>query len=304
MTTIAHAYPNCKSDRPDLAGILRVVPLDALIVSKDLQARVVSGEGTAADGSHVDDLAAALLDGVRLPPPRVYEIGGELLVTDGHHTCEAHRKAGRTEVEVLVFRGSLGDAGWDAAGANTGHGLTRTGADKRRATEMALSLRPDLSDREVARHVRVSHTFVAQVRRSNKSTGNGCHSPASAPESEDEGEEGPTTPDPTPHGETRPTTSGPDPHHQTNYYSAARVGAALDRIVASLAAVRGDVEFVMKTGRGRLLTEAAAKLGVPFVEERREVRGTRDQETVLVWRALVGVSEAAAAARSQIGGVQ
>lgn len=305
MNNIAHPDSKIKLDRPDQSGILRVVQLDSLIISKDLQARDVSGEGTAADGSHVADLAAAMTDGVRLPPPRVYEVGNELLVTDGHHTCEAHRKAGRTEIEVLVLRGSLDDAAWDAAGANTGHGLTRTGADKRRATKMALDLRPDLSDREIARHVRVSHTFVSQVRRSNNSTGNGCQSHDSDNDAGGGAAPAPTAPETESCGETPPATSGPDPNLPSNYYSDARVGAALARVRLSLAAVREDIEFVMKSGRGRLLlTEAAGKFGVPFAGERRDVRGTRDQETVLVWSALTAVSEVVAAVRSQIGGEQ
>jgi hypothetical protein len=51
------------------------------------------------------------------------------------------------------------------------HGLRRTNEDKRKAVLGTLALRPDWSDRAVAKHVGVGYTLVATVRASLPAAG-------------------------------------------------------------------------------------------------------------------------------------
>jgi hypothetical protein len=59
----------------------------------------------------------------------------------------------------------MADAEWYALSTNQKHGLRRTREDKRKAVSRALEIDPDRSDREIARHLGVSHPFVARLRR-------------------------------------------------------------------------------------------------------------------------------------------
>jgi hypothetical protein len=65
----------------------------------------------------------------------------------------------------VVGKGSMADAKYCSLGSNQTHGLRRTRRDKRRAVRLALDLDDDLSNREIAKHIGVSHTFVANCRR-------------------------------------------------------------------------------------------------------------------------------------------
>ena len=125
----------------------------------------------------------ALESGATLPPIKVVQIDGTMFVADGFHRLEAYRRRNVTEIQAMVGEGSHADAIKAAAGANATHGLPRTRADKRRAVEMLLAL-PEaagtegIGDREVARIVGVSHTFVAQLKR--KMQGGTAKKPATA----------------------------------------------------------------------------------------------------------------------------
>jgi hypothetical protein len=102
-----------------------------------------------------------------LPPIRVMRVGkSRLVLVDGFHRFYAHKRAGRDSIAVEVIgQGSIEDAQYAAAKSNTQHGLRRSNGDKRLAVAAVLNLRPEMSDREIAAHVLVSHTMVAKVRR-------------------------------------------------------------------------------------------------------------------------------------------
>jgi hypothetical protein len=56
---------------------------------------------------------------------------------------------------------------WDAAGANAAFravGMRQSDGDKRRAIELALKARPKASNRQIAKQVGASHTYVGQIR--------------------------------------------------------------------------------------------------------------------------------------------
>jgi hypothetical protein len=130
---------------------------------------IITDAGTQArvglDGDAVADYGERLKAGVDLPPVKAVTDGASYWLWDGHHTCAAARKAGRQTVLCEVTEGTLEDARWLACSANQAHGLKRTNADKRRAVELALGMRPELSNRAIADHCGVSDPFVAEVRR-------------------------------------------------------------------------------------------------------------------------------------------
>ncbi|MGC4050997.1 MAG: hypothetical protein QM757_16655 [Paludibaculum sp.] len=67
-------------------------------------------------------------------------------------------------INCVVEPGTQQDAQWRSYSANGRHGLRRTNADKRRAVEAALRMKPELSDRAISDHVGVDHKTVGSVR--------------------------------------------------------------------------------------------------------------------------------------------
>lgn len=109
------------------------------------------------------------------PFPPVKMVHGFLC--DGWHRVEAARREGRKEVPAIVIRcNDIGDAFNEAlrqaAGANADHGLPRTNADKRRAVTALLATLPALTDRELGRLAKVSHTYVGMLREKPETTQN------------------------------------------------------------------------------------------------------------------------------------
>lgn len=102
------------------------------------------------------------------PPITVFFDGAAYWLADGYHRVAAARRMTYAHpVPADVREGSRRDAILYAAGANADHGLKRTAADKRSAVLILLRDAEwgKWSDRELARACRVSHTFVANVRR-------------------------------------------------------------------------------------------------------------------------------------------
>jgi len=118
------------------------------------------------DTDAVDEYAASLAADVELPPPDCVFDGSDYWLWDGFHRLHAHRKAGHAMLHVRVTGGTVDDARWLCLAANQTHGLRRTNADKRRAVELALKRKPELSDRAIADHCGVSAPTVASVRES------------------------------------------------------------------------------------------------------------------------------------------
>lgn len=145
---------------------IELVELDSIRIDGDTQPREAICEETVAE--YAETLAA----GGDLPPLDVVRDGVNLWLWDGFHRWHAHRRIGNDRVPVVARSGTLDDARWWCLSANAVHGLRRTNADKRRAVELALAMRPDLSDRAIAEHCGVSHTFVQNMR--DQLSGNGC----------------------------------------------------------------------------------------------------------------------------------
>lgn len=136
-----------------------------LRVDGGTQARAGIDAGTVSDYAEAFEELAGF-DAEDLPPlDAVLDAGGNYWLWDGFHRLDAYKRLGVACAPVNVTEGTLDDARWLACGANARHGLPRSNKDKRKAVEMALRMRPDLSSRAVAEHCRVSHDFVNNLRK-------------------------------------------------------------------------------------------------------------------------------------------
>ena len=134
------------------------------------------------DQAAIAEYAEVIRDGGTLPAVEVVHDGTDYWLWDGYHRLAAAEQEGETEYDCFVTPGTRRDAVLKSAGANAEHGLRRTDADKRRAVEILLS-DPEWSqwsDREIARQCKVSHPFVAKIRK--EMTGNGFQSGKKNPE--------------------------------------------------------------------------------------------------------------------------
>jgi hypothetical protein len=123
-----------------------------------------------ADTDTVEDYTEAMRAGAVFPSVVVFkDEAGACWLADGFHRVEAADRCGHKEILVTVLRGSLRDAILYAVGpANADHGLRRTNEDKRRCVTRLL--KDDewskWSDRQIAKHCRVSDRFVNGLRGS------------------------------------------------------------------------------------------------------------------------------------------
>lgn len=118
------------------------------------------------DQDHIDHLAEQIKNGETLPPITVVSDGLDYYLADGFHRVLAHIKLGKASINCEVIKGTLRDA-IDLSGmANTTHGLNRSPATKRKQVLIYLEdfEWAEMSDREIAKKVRVSHTFVSNLR--------------------------------------------------------------------------------------------------------------------------------------------
>jgi ParB-like nuclease domain len=144
---------------------LQRIPLAAITVDPEIQQRAA---GTSQD--IVADYAEAMRDGVAFPPVDVFGTGdGILYLANGFHRRDAQQSAcpDVKDIECRVHPGNRDDALLFACGANAQHGLRRSRSDKVKAVTTLLRSERwrGWSDREIARQRRVSHRFVATVRR-------------------------------------------------------------------------------------------------------------------------------------------
>jgi hypothetical protein len=144
-------------------GFLRL-PLSAIKVDPAIQQRA---NGTNEEV--IEEYAQAMRDGAKFPPLVVFgDDGANYHLADGFHRVAAYRLAhpDARDIDCEVHSGGRDDALFFASGANASHGLPRSKADKRKSVLLLLGSEQwsRLSDREIARHCKVSHPFVARVR--------------------------------------------------------------------------------------------------------------------------------------------
>lgn len=115
----------------------------------------------------IDDYAEEMRQGTVFPDVTVFFDGSDYWLADGFHRVHAARHAGQGAINADIRQGTRRDAVLYSVGVNSGHGLRRNNADKRRAVETMLR---DLewnawSDHKIAQHVRVSQPYVSKIRR-------------------------------------------------------------------------------------------------------------------------------------------
>lgn len=142
-----------------MSALPKMIPVSSIRLDTGIQSRERINE------DYVQELANLLTEGKALPPVEVFEDGTYIWMADGFHRALAHARIGLVEIEANVNKGTQKDAIWHSCSANQSHGLRRTNADKRRAVEMALKMKPELSDRGLAEHVGVNSEMVGGVRR-------------------------------------------------------------------------------------------------------------------------------------------
>lgn len=139
-------------------AVSKAIQIDSIRLDGGTQSRVEINEATVAE------YAEAFAGGDNLPPVVVFSDGVNHYLADGFHRTLAAKRLGFKSIDCEVKVGTLADAQLYAYGANVTHGLRRTNADKAKAVAGVLALRPDWSDRQIAKHVGVSHTMVAAIR--------------------------------------------------------------------------------------------------------------------------------------------
>lgn len=142
-----------------------VVPVNTLQIAKirrDGQTQPRQGINEDA----ISDYVTALANGEQFPAIDVMFDGADYWLFDGFHRVESYLRSGRTEIAAKIHQGTLEDAQWYSYGANKGHGLQRSTADKERAIRSALRhpKAPSMSDSALAKYLGVSDKTVTKYR--------------------------------------------------------------------------------------------------------------------------------------------
>jgi hypothetical protein len=196
-----------------------------------------------------------------LPPLEVVSDGHTNWLWDGFHRFLAYERLGKRAADCNVTEGTLEDARWLCCSANKKNALKRTTEDKQKAVDLALRLRPDLTDRAIADHCGVDHKTVGKHREALVSGGeiphlkertgrDGRSHPADRqPASADEAFDAAGGPDDAP----APTTPAPAP--SANVHHVDEGGEA---VAAAWADVPVSPEVPNTPGNARAAREAMA----------------------------------------------
>ena len=138
-----------------------------LVLLSDIRVDGGTQVRTKVDSSTVKEYAEEM-EHSKFPPVLLFFDGATYWMADGFHRYFAARTLKRESISAEVREGIDRDALLYAIGANAGHGLRRTNADKRRA--VGFLLRDEewgckWNDSELARRANVSGTLVANVRK-------------------------------------------------------------------------------------------------------------------------------------------
>jgi len=116
----------------------------------------------------IDEYAQAMLDGDKFPPIVIFNDGDNNYLVEGFKRYYAYKKCGIELVDADTRMGTYDDAfDYALTVANRLHGERYTPEDKRYQLQMALDVPryANKSDRELARILKVSNTFVSKMRK-------------------------------------------------------------------------------------------------------------------------------------------
>jgi ParB-like chromosome segregation protein Spo0J len=139
-----------------------IILVDQITASDSCQPRAKVSEDL------VEEYTEAMREGSVFPPIVLFFDSDQqtYFLADGFHRLAAAKRAKHSEILAEVKIGSLRDAVVYSCQANTGHGLRRTNADKRRAVQKFLD-DPEWklwSNREIARRCHVGESLVRTMR--------------------------------------------------------------------------------------------------------------------------------------------
>ena len=229
----------------------------AIFIDAEIQQRI------AIDAKVVEDYADAMEQGQKFPPLVVYFDSKQNVLADGFHRFEAHKKRGHTKVACEVREGTREDAIlYAATDANRAHGLRRTQLDKRKAVHTVMDLKPEWSNRDIAKAVGVSHTFVNNLRQAATETPV-VQAPSAFP----------TVIKVVPSNKVSPSNSAPAPIGGNVSTGSADRGGPTPR--DRIAALNASIEFVSReceeTNDLKALAEALTRA---LIEVKRRIKGS------------------------------
>jgi hypothetical protein len=140
-----------------------ILHLDEIVIDQTIQPREHLDEAAVAEWS---ELMKDPKGATRFPDPVVFHDGAVFRLADGFHRIAARRLAGCSDVPCEVRPGDCREARLWAASANVDHGVRRSNEDKRRSVRVLLddSEWSQWSDRRIADHCGVGHSFVSALR--------------------------------------------------------------------------------------------------------------------------------------------
>ena len=139
------------------------IAVTELTLDAAAQARTVIKE------SLVQEYKEAMKAGWKFPPIYCVQTDNKkIVVVDGWHRVLALRAIQEETkqeqvIDALVMLGSMAEAKWNAAAANSKHGERRTNKDKARAVALALEVKPDAPYSEIADWCGVSIQMVSDM---------------------------------------------------------------------------------------------------------------------------------------------
>lgn len=136
------------------------------------------------DTATINEYAERMTEGDKFPPVVLFGTNAKAWIGDGWHRVMATDQIGALDIDAEIRPGGRIDALKHAFGANKGHGLKRTNADKRYCVEIACREFPAVSSRQIAEMCGVDHKTVESVRgigeipQSTRTTSDGRQYPA------------------------------------------------------------------------------------------------------------------------------
>jgi hypothetical protein len=136
------------------------IPISKVHIGGNTQTRVKINEEV------ISDYLLALIEGAELPPIAVFHDGAIYWLADGFHRYWAYVGADWPSIPCHVYKGGFRDAVKFGLYSNEAHGLRRSREDKTKAVCLMLSDPEwsEQSDRMIADHCHVSHSFVGDIR--------------------------------------------------------------------------------------------------------------------------------------------
>jgi len=115
----------------------------------------------------VNEYAESMRCGAAFPPVSVFFDGAQTWLADGFHRFHARGEAEIDDILCDVYTGTKRDALLFSASANSMHGLRPTNADKIKSVMVLLDDAEwtKWTNRDIAKHCKVTHTFVNKLRK-------------------------------------------------------------------------------------------------------------------------------------------